>query len=200
MGTKRLNQEDLFPSMKKDALAGFGGGKTKTANPTTARPFARNTPTHIVLRSELARGERSFLLFDREIGKLLNLETKRVGAVMMQASNAGNHLHLLVRFPTLRSQRSFLRAISGLIARLVLKAKKGTSRLKNDESFWAGRPFSRIVGWARRPLATVQRYVQINAQELAYKGSSLERRSLARNALKNLEELGLISFGRPRKT
>src|SRR5690606_13381591 len=104
--------------MKQNALAGFGGAKTSTANPTQARPFARNAPTHIVLRSEKARRERSFLLFDREIGALLRHEAKRVGASLMTAANAGNHLHLLIHFPSPQAQRAFLRSITGLIARL----------------------------------------------------------------------------------
>ena len=194
ISSRRARQPDLFPNLKKQMLAGFGGAKTATANPTQARPFAKNTPTHIVLRSEKARGDRSFLLYDREIGDILRTEAKRAHATLMTMSNAGNHLHLLARFPSPKAQRAFLRSISGLIARLALKAKKGAAKLKDGERFWAGRPFSRIVGWARRPLAAVQRYVQLNAQELLYRGSREDRRRLTRASLKNLERLGLVSF------
>jgi len=193
-------QPDFFPEMTKQALAGFGGGSTARSNPTQARPFARNTPIHLVLRSEKARGKHSFLRFDREIEGVLRGEAARVGATLMQASNAGNHLHLLVRFPSPKAQARFLRAVSGLIARLVMGARKGRQVLAAGEKFWAGRPFSRIVGWATRTLANIRRYVTLNAQEFLYKGDSQARRHKARQALRNLEELGLVSFsaGPPR--
>jgi len=190
----RRKQQDLFPEVLKTARAGFGGAKTSTANPTKARPFARNSPVHVVLRSEIAQGKLSLWNHDREIQKILHAESQRVGASLMELANSGNHIHLVIRFPSSKAQKRFLRASTGLIARLVLGAKKSLRRLKEGESFWAGRPFSRIVGWQRRPLSTLRHYLAINSQEQLYRGPSTDRRAQARVALERLESLGLLSF------
>lgn len=146
---RRNSHSDFFPELLKQARDGFGGAKTRTAHPTKARPFARNAPVHVVLRSEMAQGSRSLWNFDRGIQKLVNEEAVKVGARVMGYANSGNHIHLLMRFRSPKGQRSFLRAIGGLIARLVLGAKKTAKKLKDGESFWAGRPFTRLVTWGR---------------------------------------------------
>lgn len=112
----------------------------------------------------------------------------------MQLANSGNHIHLVIRFPSPKAQRRFLRAAAGLIARLVLGAKKSLRKLKENESFWAGRPFTRIVAWQTGALSALRRYLSINSQEQLYRGTVFERRSQARAALGRLEKLGLISF------
>jgi REP element-mobilizing transposase RayT len=191
---QRRKQQDFFPNLLKQARQGFGGAKTATAHPTCARPFARNTPVHVVLHSEQARGKRSLWNFDRKIQQILNEEALRVRAQLMESANSGNHLHLIVRFPSPKAQKRFLRAATGLIARLVLGAKKANRKLVNGEKFWTARPFTRIVAWGKA-LSHLRRYVVINTQEQLYVGSSQERRSHARAALARLETLGLISFG-----
>ena len=148
---------------------------------------------HIVLRSMLAHGARSLWNFDRGILKIVNEESVRVGANVMGYANASNHLHLIVRFPSSKAQKRFLRAVAGLIARLVLGAKKATRKLKDGEQFWAGRPFSRIVSWGKS-LSQLRRYIIVNSQEQLYRGNSQERRDQARSALAKLEKLGQIGF------
>ena len=112
----------------------------------------------------------------------------------MGYANSGNHLHLLMRFRSPKAQQHFLRAVTGLIARLVLGAKKSLRKLKEGESFWAGRPFTRLITWGRE-LAGLKRYLVINSQEQLYSGSAQERRTQARTHLRMLEELGLLRFG-----
>ncbi|MEO5666867.1 MAG: transposase [Bdellovibrionota bacterium] len=187
--TKRRSQADLFPQILKEARAGFGGACTARSNPTSRRPFARRTPMHLVLRSDLAKGSRSLLLKDSEIRNILAQESARVGAKALDLANVGNHLHLVMTFPSAVAMSHFLRAFSGRVARAVLDAKKGRGRLSMGTRFWAGRPFSRIVGWGG-PLKTLTRYVQINRQE-----SLGQKRGSARKLLSQLEELGLVCFG-----
>jgi REP element-mobilizing transposase RayT len=189
----RRKQQDFFPELLKQARAGFGGEKTATSHPTCARPFARQAPVHVILRSERAKGKHSLWLFDRKIQHILNEESSRVGAHLMALANSGNHVHLIVRFPSPQAQKRFLRAAAGLVARLVLGAKKATRKLKEGEKFWAGRPFTRIVDWGKA-LTHLRRYLVVNSQEQLYQGSSQERRAQARAALARLERLGLLSF------
>jgi REP element-mobilizing transposase RayT len=191
-------QADFFPQLLKQARKGFnqgfGGARTRTANPTSARPFARKAPVHVVLRSEKARGAQSLWNHDRGVLEIVNSEAARVGADVMGYANSGNHLHLLMRFRSPKAQQRFLRAAAGLIARLVLGAKKTARKLKQGEVFWAGRPFTRLVTWGRE-LTSLKRYLVINSQEQLYTGNSSERREQARSHLKILEELGFLRFG-----
>ncbi len=190
--TPKLSQQDFFAQMLRGARSGFGGTHTARSHPTQARPFARRTPVHVVLRSDW-RGGRLWR-FDREIQKILSEESRRVRAELMALANAGNHMHLIVSFLSPQAQRRFLRAVAGRIARLVSGARKASPQLKEGESFWAGRPFTRIAGWGRA-LTNLKRYLTLNSQEQLYQGTPGQRRAQARRALARLEDLGLVSFG-----
>ena len=123
---RRAKQADLFPSLLSYARAGFGGAGTQRSHPTKARPFSPRAPLHVVMRSERARGDFSLLRYGRRVEKILAGEAARVGGKLYDLANSGNHLHLVVRLPSPTAMRRFMRASSGLIAREVLGAKKGT--------------------------------------------------------------------------
>ena len=74
--------------------------------------------------------------------------------------NVGNHLHLLVKAPTREAFQSFLRTVSGLGARLISGAKKGTARGK----FWDAPAYSRVVAWGRA-FKALQAYFDKNKLE-----------------------------------
>jgi hypothetical protein len=54
--------------------------------------------------------------------------------------------HLLIKLYDRDSFSKFIKAVSGITARLALGVKKGT---RLGLKFWASRPFSRIVAWAK---------------------------------------------------
>jgi len=124
----------------------------------------------------------------RAIDRILKEEVDRQGGRLFDGSNSGNHLHLLVQFRRPEALRSFLRAIAGRIARLVLGAKKGTRILKNGQRFWDARPWSRLVGWGR-DFANVRRYALVNAHERL--GLS---RAHSREMIRELEHIGMACF------
>jgi REP element-mobilizing transposase RayT len=119
----------------------FGGvlspvsGKEWKSNPKTARPVAVRQAMHLVLRSSLARNERSMLLHDRTIQRVLRRLAKRFGIRLYDIANSGNHLHLILRLPHRQALTPFLKAATGLIARIVLRVERGHA--------WTDRPLHR---------------------------------------------------------
>lgn len=111
---------------------------------------------------------------------------RRHGVKIYRVANAGNHLHLLVRFTRRRALQNFLRGATGLIARKVLRRERGpgleTSEIslrmlpdKKDATgaasssakklkFWSQRPFTRVVSWGRDFDGTLS-YLQLNSLE-----------------------------------
>jgi REP element-mobilizing transposase RayT len=177
---KQLPLFDLGP-MKK----AFGGSSLGKGNPREGRFVSTKDPMHLVLRSSLATGKRSLLAQDRAIGRIVMAQAKRCGIKIHKWVNAGNHLHLLVQVPHRSRLNAFLRAVSGLVARVVLKAEKGRAffgfeearKAAREESsrseteartparFWDFRPFSRVVSWGR-DFKQVQNYLQLNSVEI----------------------------------
>jgi hypothetical protein len=113
------------------AQKSFGGvlspvsGKEWKSNPKSARPVAVRQAMHLVLRSSLARNERSMLLHDRTIQRVLRRLAKRFGIRLYDIANSGNHLHLILRLPHRKALTPFLKAATGLIARIVLRVERG---------------------------------------------------------------------------
>ena len=197
---RRAKQADLFPSLLRFARAGFGGAGTRRSHPTKARPFSPRAPLHVVMRSERARGDFSLLRYGRRVEKILAGEAARVGGKLYDLANSGNHLHMVVRLPSPTAMRRFMRAASGLIAREVLDAKKGTpseilrltdTRPSQKPRFWDARPFSRIVSWGS-DYNGLKRYFQINRNEGALAGQT---RTASRAMIAAIEKLGLATFG-----
>jgi REP element-mobilizing transposase RayT len=121
---------------------------------------------HLVLRSSQARGERSFLRPGRArlIERLVRKQAREKGVRIYRFANSGNHLHLLVLPRSRRDYRAFVRAISGLIARLALGAERGRPKQAQGGRFWDARPYTRIVEWGRA-FHVACSYVRLNQLE-----------------------------------
>ncbi len=132
-------------SLKK--VREFGGdlinGKRKSA-----RPIATKRPMHTTLRSEWAKGPHSLLMAGNVafIRARLKALSAQFGICIYEYSINSNHLHLLTRAKSREGYKSFLRALSGVIAMKITGAKKGARLV---EKFWLGRPWSRIIDWGR---------------------------------------------------
>lgn len=138
------------------------GGSLLRGNPKGPRPYHAHQALHVVLRSTRAKGARSLLRREGEIKKILRKQATRFGVRLYKVANSGNHLHLLLKPPKNRADfAGFLRALSGLIARLILRAEKGRAK---GIRFWDKRPFSRIVSWGA-PFRRCARYVIRNVLE-----------------------------------
>ena len=120
--------------LKQDHLPGFGGLGTKEfggsklrGNAREQRPIAVKRAMHLVLKSSIATGERSFLRKNRvrQIEALVFRLGRESGVRVYRFANSGNHLHILLRARSRQAFQRYLRALSGLIARMVLGAERG---------------------------------------------------------------------------
>jgi REP element-mobilizing transposase RayT len=120
---------------------------------------------HVVMRSSLAKGEFSLRAsaHKEKIRRVVYEQAKRANVRIYRYANRGNHLHLLLLSLNPKGLARFLRAASGLIARLVMKSEKGRP-LPKGMAFWDQRPFSRIVSWGKE-YAGVARYLLQNTLE-----------------------------------
>lgn len=164
----RAEQTDFFSNpvlklSKRHAHTSSFGGSSLKSHPKTARPFSTKHLMHVVLKSERAKGPRSFLRIERELialaktlGIALNVQIKDI--VVMT-----NHVHLSIKVSHRRAFHAYLRALGGLIVRKLLKTEKGNpTSVKN---FFTGRPFSRIVAAGRKSFAALARYFALNRLE-----------------------------------
>lgn len=139
----------------------FGGALLKNSHAKIKRPVTTKKCMHLVMRSSLAKGDRSLLKHAAGIRAIVQKQSQQFGVRVDRMANAGNHLHLVIQPGTRRGFNGFIRSISGLIARLVLRAEKGTSK---NIRFWDQRPFTRIIEWGTE-YRGVLRYLVQNSLE-----------------------------------
>ena len=156
----------------------FGGARFANYNPKSARPLVAKTPIHVVMRSPMAKGRLSLLFFDKEIRKLLKKHSERVGIRVYDIANAGNHIHFVCVLKSIHGWKTFIRAVSGLIARLVLKAERGAAV---GAKFWEARPWTRILSWGKA-YKTLRSYLCLN---------KIEAFGFTRTASRIMEKMGL---------
>jgi REP element-mobilizing transposase RayT len=121
----KAQQLALVSSWQKHHFA-FGGTRLKKSHAKTKRPFVKNLPIHVVLKSSQAVGSRSLLRRARRVDALVLEEAMKHHVALLAVANSGNHLHLLVEAPSSFHLSDFLRAITGRIAMLLTGARKGS--------------------------------------------------------------------------
>jgi Transposase IS200 like len=128
----------------------FGGSESRSDPKLRKlfRPVDPRKPLHLVFKSSRAKGDWSLRRFKHveHIKKLTYSLAKQNQVKIIEYANAGNHLHLLVHAKDRNGFKSFTRTLTGLIARLVTGAKKG-SPIRGK--FWDSLFFSRVVEWGR---------------------------------------------------
>jgi len=139
-------QLQLFKQTTKTA---FGGSLLKNSHAKTARPFSPKASMHIVLKAH------SHILkhYDRRVEILIEKQARSHFIKIYSMQNVGNHIHLVLRSKNKESLQNFLRAIGGLIPRLLASS-----------GLWLQRPFSRIIRWGRS-FQTIKNYMTINQYE-----------------------------------
>jgi len=129
------------------------------------RPLDPKRPLHLVLRSEIARGEFSMLSQVRcqhWIKALTYRLAQRYRIKLHRYSNNGNHLQLLLSFKTRVEFQNFLRVLAGHIAQRILKAKKG---VKAGTRFWSKLADSRVLAPGRKAFQAVYQHVMLKEAE-----------------------------------
>ena len=153
-------------ALLKEASTVFGGGLLKRSHAKSKRPMSTKRPIHLVFKSRMATGPRSMLSprHEDKIRDIVRKHSVRFGVRVYHYANGGNHLHLVVRIHNRELFQNFLRVISGLIARAVLRAERSSGKLTSGESFWQARPFTRIASWGH-DYARLAKYMLLNNLE-----------------------------------
>ena len=146
----------------------FGGACLKNSHAKKARPVHTKKAMHLTLRSSKAKGEKSFRASKERIHRIEKLVRKQAQVFAVEIyryANVGNHLHLLVKANSRKGFIRFLKAISGLIARIALGAERGKAMLKESaKGFWDQRPWTRIL-FCWTDFKNVKKYVEQNFNE-----------------------------------
>ena len=161
-------EKQMFLSDDLDVKREFGGALLKKSHAKKARPIALNKTMHLTLRSSKAKGDKSFRFNKnriQRIDKVVKSQAHKFGVELFRFANVGNHIHMLVKASYRKGFISFLRAISGIIARIALGAEKGNAKLSESvRGFWDQRPWTRILlTWTE--FKNVKKYVEQNFNE-----------------------------------
>ena len=124
------------------------GGDIRNGMRKLSRPYHPRYPLHVTLRSHRARGDWSLARTknERQVKHWVRTLAKRFNVKIYKLANSGNHLHLLLQTKTHDDLKKYLRALTGILARVVTGARKGRPI---DGKFWDALAFTRIVEWGR---------------------------------------------------
>ncbi len=111
---KKFKQLTLFPNQQKK----FFGGALLYKKRKSRRPLSKKASIHLVLRSEWAMGNDSFLAKRNHLAikHILMRFSKKFGVRIYQQAISSNHIHLLLRITHKTLYTAFIKAISGQIA------------------------------------------------------------------------------------
>ena len=128
-----------------DTERAFSPGKRTTRASRQYRPRGTKEAMHLVLRSDRARGAKSFLKYDKVVRSVIGKLASRHGVRIYRIVNAGNHLHITLKLSKQFLWRGFISGITGGIARAVGFKRDNGSR----QGFWNSRPFTRLISWGK---------------------------------------------------
>ncbi len=168
----------------------FGGAGKAKGNPRTARPVAIKRPMHLVMKSNRLPRAKSFILMAKQIEKVCRNVGHKTLVQLRDIAVAHDHVHLVIQPKSIHAYRRFIRALSGILARILLDAQKGRAwkRASSLNHFWQARPFTRIVKWGK-DYSGIKNYLMKNrpdpigleplgAQQILQKISQLQRNQL----------------------
>ncbi|MBY0385930.1 transposase [bacterium] len=126
------------------------GGSLLKGRRKTERVLNSRKPMHLVLKTK-----SSFLLFKQKnkLQTILKKQAKIFGVKIYSESIQSDHWHICLKITNRRLYRGFIRALTGIIARLLGKG------------LWRLRPYTRIVEWGR-DLLNVLDYLLLNQCEV----------------------------------
>lgn len=126
------------------------GGDLNLGKRKTLRPLARHRPIHLVLKARNS--------FPGDDGASVLKEAQRLaakfGLTILDHAVANDHLHLVLTIPGRNEYNSFIRALSGLLAR------------RFGKGYWKQAPFTRVASWGRE-FRVLEKYLEKNRLEAA---------------------------------
>jgi REP element-mobilizing transposase RayT len=137
-----VQQQSLIPKSELKCIKkNTHGGVSLKKRRKTARPLIPGAITHVVLKSSKARGDLCFYKNKRIVHSLLKERAQKFFVEIIDYVNMGNHLHIKARFKDRKRFQNFLRTFSGLLARKLTKAHRGTKFGR----FWDGLAYTRVL-------------------------------------------------------
>lgn len=157
------------------------GGFWALGSRRSKRPVDIKRPIHVVLRSDLARGNRSLRKNELVVIRALEKYGQRFRVRVYERAVCGNHIHLFLKAKTKKDLQNFFRVFAGQVAQEILRRyplQKGEAKAfsglrggtpmhrKNQRTFWSLVVYSRLASWGRE-FKDVSKYVLQNAREAA---------------------------------
>jgi hypothetical protein len=153
-----------FEMFRQKDIKEFGGRLLK-GNAKEKRPVSVKRAMHLVVRSSKAHGSYSMFRKERLIQETVMKQGRRFGVKVYRLANGGDHLHLTVLPRSRAAFNSFIRSVTGLIARLILGAERGNAK---GIKFWDNRPYTKIIEWGREFRAVSQYLLQNTLEALGF--------------------------------
>jgi putative transposase len=140
----------------------FHGGRHARGKRKTARPLDTKKPLHLVLYSEVAKGALSLRHPSNKkmVDNIVYRYAEQNQIKIYDYSNSGSHLHMSLKTSSRQSFQRFLRTITGLIARAILKAKRNAPKGR----FWSTLAFTRVADWGKA-FIELKKYIFRNVLE-----------------------------------
>lgn len=138
------------------------GGSLLLGRRKERRPLSTKHPMHLVLRSEFSG---VFNPGNRSLERLIRSTAKRFGIKVYDLALNWSHIHCVIRIQNREIYNSFIRALTGTIARKVQMTKR------RSEKLFSLRPFTRILEWGRDFQNAIQYQLlnQMEARGLAHR-------------------------------
>ena len=162
---------DMDATHKRYGRTQYGGVGTKNHR-KLERPLSTKKWIHLVLKSDKAVGQLSFLKPAHQIfvRQLLHAKALKFGVKIADYANVGNHLHLKIRITSRESFKKFLKSVTAQIARKITGARKG----KPFGRFWQGLAFTRILT-SRLEEINLKGYIEANRREASQSKTAREQ-------------------------
>jgi REP element-mobilizing transposase RayT len=138
-----MKQQSLFADEVKNE---FGGSLLKKGKRKGARPLNLKAPIHLVLKAE-----DSIQLFQKS-GLIKNQFKKlslKFGVKVYSLAVHEDHIHGVVKVPSRRLYRAWIRSLSGTLCRQIKGLK------------WRLRPYTKIITWGKQFRNTLA-YIKFN--------------------------------------
>ncbi|MEQ1665454.1 MAG: transposase [Bdellovibrionales bacterium] len=126
-----INSNSEWPATHSGAF----GGELIQGKRKLRRPLDIKKPIHLVLRADISKSG-SLLRRQNQINKMIYKYAIKFGVKVYKKAIVSNHIHFVLKFSHRFNYTSFVRALSGVLA-------------KSFGVKWKFRPFTRVITWGR---------------------------------------------------
>ncbi len=111
-------QQQAFEFCKKQIAKTFGGQLLQNKR-KSKRPLSVKAPIHLVIKSEKAKGNLSFVNHQSIIIRVISIISKKWNVTIYDKVVNFNHIHFIIRIKSEADYRSWIREFTSEIVRLI---------------------------------------------------------------------------------